>query len=181
MGGAPMRNVSTRSGCRPELHLAEAREAANHQPGAHEQHQREGDLDDDESVREPDAAEQRAHHGLRVLERVVWIRVGELPGGGEAEGDAGDEREAGDEQQHAAVDAGRAFRQRAHFPRHQAADNIVAPRAEERADHSARGGEHQALGEELPEEVACASRRAPCGSPSRGRGRTSGRAACSRH
>ena len=144
------------------MHLIELREAPDHQPGAHKQHQRERDLDDDESVREPDATEQRAHHGLRVLERVVRIRVGKLPGGREAEGDAGDQREAGDEQQHAAVDAGRSLRQRAHFPRHQAADNIVAPRPDDRADHATRGGEHQALGEELPDEIVArrAERRA---------------------
>jgi hypothetical protein len=73
-------------------HLQELMQAAHQQAGADEQHQRQRHLCDHQQVTEANPAKPRAHGPARVLERVVGIRVGQPPGGREAEPDAGEKR-----------------------------------------------------------------------------------------
>ena len=91
LGHRRWRNLECKNPLGPDSggNLQEPLHAAHHQAGGNEQHQRHRHLTDHEQIAEANPPKPRAHAAAHVLERIVGIRVGQTPCGGEAEPNTG--------------------------------------------------------------------------------------------
>jgi hypothetical protein len=141
---------------------AQAREALKQQPGGGQQHQRQGNLGNDEQRLHPPRPPRRGLAARARLEHLVDVGPRGAPRRQGAEEHARRQRQANAEGHHPRIDAHlAAARQRR---RQQHADQIHRPERQQQADGAAGGGQQQALREQMAEEV-----RALCaqGSPHR--------------
>ena len=92
---------------RPEAgaHRREVDEAADEEPRADEQHQRERDLGDDHDVRQPARAAARRHAASALLQDIGEVGPHRPPRGDEAEDEAGRDRDRRGERQDRQVEA----------------------------------------------------------------------------
>ena len=130
-------------------HAHQLREAARHQAGADQQHQRERDLDDHERAQQPPA--RMARRARERVHRVAQAGARRLDRGDEAEDQRDADRDRQREEQHAAVEAHvlharqAAFGQRVH-------EADARPR-DEQPERAADARQHEALREHLTHEL----------------------------
>ena len=135
-------------GAEAQLGALEGDGAAQQQPGADEQHQRQGHLRDDEGVAKA-VARGPAAAPPRLLQDAVEVGARGLYGRHETEAEAGGRGQDEREGHHPAVEGQRA---REHAGGREAQQEGEAPVADEQAERPAQQGQHRALGEELAQE-----------------------------
>ena len=161
----------------PGIDLLQPREAADQEPGADEERERERDLRDDETLANPLAA-MLADGPRAVLQRMLQIGARPLERRRKAEDEPGRDRNRERVEEHCAVDANRfdaKLIERAH--RLQSANG--GDRDAETGD-GADERQQNAFRQELPNQIARASRQSPRGPPSRGCAPSNARASGSR-
>ena len=107
-------------------------QAAQEETGAHDQEQRQRDLNDDQRARQPRAS-AAVHAASRGLQRIGQREIGRSPGGSQSEEHARQQRQQHGERQHPAIDAdGEGERTRVHTDRH-AHEQVAHDRGDARA------------------------------------------------
>jgi hypothetical protein len=127
-------------------------EAADHEAGADEKNESEGDFRDDKDLL--DAMTHAAAAAAGFFEDFLQVGARAFEGGDEAENDSGEKRSGESEEENAGVDgdfvgAGKRFRQSGD-------DGFGAPDSKEQAEGAADASEEQAFGEELAENAKAA-------------------------
>ena len=142
-------------GVEPEVDALKSIEASHQQSRADQQHQRQRDLDHDERVPQPAAAEARPYTFAGALQRLDDVAPGGLRGGGQAEEQHGDDGRAQAEEQHRQIQAD--VRLAGNHPvRDHRDQGLEAGPGEEAAERRAADREVDALDQQLPDQTAAA-------------------------
>ena len=132
--------------------------AADEEAGAGEEHEREGELGDDEEAAQAVARQTQAAAGGAAaagrFEGGIDVHSDRAPGGGDAEEEAGDDGDAEGEGENGAVDLD--FLQTGDVAGVDGSYDVESPLGDEETGGAAHDGEEKALGEQLADDAQAA-------------------------
>ena len=138
-------------GIEARIEIAEVDEAVDQKPGADEQQERDGHFSDNEQTAQTIAPSTHTRIAGTLLQILVEIEPGSLRHGGEAKNQPGEQTDESGKTEHLSVD--RDPLREGDRGGDELLQHVESEEREKQPHCTARGGEEQAFGKELPDEA----------------------------